>query len=692
CPITRTLRDGQVQRVADELFFRKDGSSFHAAYTCTPMRGPVGEVNGAVISFRDITDDLRTQGALQEQAGLLANAERIARMGRWNMDVVAGRLTWSDATCELFGISPAEFRGTFEQFHGFILPEDRPGYDLVHAQVSPAEPLIDTEYRIRRPDGAVRWMYERGEVEYDAAGRQVRRLGMVMDVTAERQARAELSQNASLLRIAGRVAQIGGWRIDLPGRIITWSDEICAMHDLPAGHQPTVEEGLGYFVPEARPVIERHLKACIEEGTPYDLELEKTTAKGRRIFVRTLGEAVRDADGHIIRVQGAFQDITDRKVLEHQLLRSQRMESIGTLAGGIAHDLNNILTPILMSISLLKEPLTDEERAETIETIEGSAQKGAELVRQVLAFARGVEGRRVAVDVARLVREMGTFANDTFLKSIQVRTEVTPDLPAALGDPTQLHQVLLNLSVNARDAMPFGGILIIAAAACDVDPSLAARHGGRVGPHVMVSVSDTGTGMDAAMLDRIFEPFFTTKPHGQGTGLGLSTSLAIVRSHGGFFHVRSVRGKGSTFEVYLPVAGTGPASPTPVPVDRAPQGRGQLILVVDDEAAVREITRRILAGNGYRVVLAADGAEAVQRYAAEGGAIAGVVTDMMMPVMDGLATIHALRAIEPRVPIVAVSGLAEASDLGGDQRTLHLAKPYTAVELLRTLDTALRTP
>ena len=815
CPISRTLRDGQVRRVADELFFRRDGTSFHVAYTCAPMHGPIGEVSGAVISFRDITEDLRTQEALHDQAGLLANAERIARMGRWNMDMVAGRLTWSDATCDLFGIAPAEFRGTFEHFYSFILPEDHAAYDAVHAKVSPATPLLEAEYRIRRPDGAIRRMYERGEVQYDAAGHQLRRLGMVMDVTAEREASAALAQQASLLRIAGRVAQIGGWRFDLPERVLTWSDEICLMHDRPPGYRPSVEEGLAYFVPEARPVIERHMRACIEEGIPYDLELEKVTAAGRRIFVRTLGEAVRDADGRIVRIQGAFQDITQRKqaeaalreqaalldkaqdaivvrdlegrirfwnpsaerlygwpeaevmgrsvldllyttaegkaafaqavdavlakgdwtgeieqrtragraitvearwtlvrddaghptsilsintditgrkALEHQLLRAQRMESIGTLAGGIAHDLNNILTPILMSISLLKEPLADDERIETIEAIESSARKGAEMVRQVLTFARGVEGKRIPVDLVRLVRDMETFANDTFLKSIQVRTELPAGLPAALGDPTQLHQVLLNLCVNARDAMPFGGILTIGARAQEVDAELAARNGGHPGPHVVLSVHDTGQGIGPSELDRIFEPFFTTKDPGKGTGLGLSTSLAIVRSHGGFFRVASTVDQGSTFEVFLPVADAAPAVAGPRAAPSAPRGDGQLILVVDDEEMIREITRRILTGSGYRVLLARDGAEAIRLYSAQGKEVAAVLTDMMMPVMDGGATIEALRTIDPRVRVVAVSGLAERTEISTDDRTLHLAKPYTTDELLRTLDAVLRAP
>ncbi|HEU4569164.1 MAG TPA: response regulator [Gemmatimonadales bacterium] len=377
-------------------------------------------------------------------------------------------------------------------------------------------------------------------------------------------------------------------------------------------------------------------------------------------------------------------NVTEQKTMEAQFLRAQRMESLGTLAGGIAHDLNNVLTPILMSIDLLKDEESAEARREMLTTIEGSATKGAEMVRQLLSFARGVEGRRVVVDVAAIVYEVAKIANDTFLKTIQVRTAVASELPPVIGDPTQLHQVLLNLCVNARDAMPAGGTLALSAEVREVDAALAASDPGATpGRFVVVTVADSGAGMPAATIDRIFEPFFTTKEHGRGTGLGLSSSLAIVRSHQGFFRVWSTPGQGSTFEVYLP-AQADAAHPAAGAAPRAaPRGQGQLVLVVDDEAPVRDITRRTLEANGYRVALAADGREGVERFRTLLGQVALVITDMMMPVMDGPATIRALRGIDPAIPVLATSGLADPPVKPGEDPLLrHLGKPYTAEQLL----------
>ncbi|MCR4375267.1 MAG: ATP-binding protein, partial [Acidobacteria bacterium] len=387
-----------------------------------------------------------------------------------------------------------------------------------------------------------------------------------------------------------------------------------------------------------------------------------------------------------------LRDVTARKVLERHSLRAQRMESLGTLAGGIAHDLNNALAPILMSIELLRDK-GDPDRQEVLDTIERSAQRGADMVRQVLSFARGVEGQRVDVSIAALVRDVEKIANDTFLKHLQVRVEVAPDLWTVRGDPTQIHQVLLNLCVNARDAMPNGGTLALDAENKDLDERFAAQCPEAIpGAYVCITVADTGSGIPPAVLDRIFEPFFTTKSFGQGTGLGLSTSLAIVKSHGGFIRVQTSPAEGTRFHIYLPAGRAVAAAAHQSPATALPSGRGQLVLVIDDEAAVREVTRRTLEAHGYRVLLAAGGAEGVAAYARHQLEIAVVITDMMMPLMDGAATMAALRGINPDVRIIAASGLPEDAHVkeAGEAGAAHfLAKPFTAETLLGVLQQAL---
>jgi nitrogen-specific signal transduction histidine kinase/ActR/RegA family two-component response regulator len=405
--------------------------------------------------------------------------------------------------------------------------------------------------------------------------------------------------------------------------------------------------------------------------------------------------------GRIVRVQGAVQDITERRSMERHLLRAQRMESIGTLAGGIAHDLNNVLSPILMSVDLLRMEELDHRRQQALRTIEASARRGADMVRQVLSFAQGIEGRRLKFDAGHLVADIAMIARETFPRHLRIETEVAHDLWSVMGDPTQIHQVLLNLCVNARDALTQGGRITLAARnETVVGPHPDISMEARPGRYVLLEVTDDGSGIAAELLDRIFEPFFTTKETGRGSGLGLSTSLAIIRSHGGFIVVKSRPGEGSTFRTYLPAFEVDQDLPSSMAADGTPRGKGQCILVVDDEPAIRDVTRQILEAYGYRVRLAADGAEAVAVYREHAGDIALVLTDMMMPVMDGSVTIRALQEIHPRVRIIATSGLdleslsrREATGSGSPvEDQPFLLKPYNAQSLLQTISAMLEEP
>jgi signal transduction histidine kinase len=412
--------------------------------------------------------------------------------------------------------------------------------------------------------------------------------------------------------------------------------------------------------------------------------MEQTNKRGEPLTVESRWTLVRDSAGQPKSVLVINTDITERRALEQRFLRTQRLESLGTLAGGIAHDLNNVLTPITIALELLAETERDRHSQELLATATTSAKRGAQMVAQVLSFARGMEGRREAIDARELVNDIEKIIHDTFPKSIAIETRLAADLWHLVGDSTQLQQVLLNLCVNARDAMPGGGRLVIAAENATLVPQDAALHGqAQAGPHVVIQVEDTGTGIPRAIVDKIFDPFFTTKALGKGTGLGLSTSLAIVKSHGGFIHCYSEPGQGTQFRIYIPAQTTVAHKSAPALKSDLPRGNGETILVVDDEAAIREITRRTLERAGYRVLLAADGSEAVAMFTAHRGTIAVVLTDMMMPVMDGPATIEALRAIDPAVRIVAASGLT--MDAQAQHVKRFLPKPYRAETLLRAL-------
>lgn len=392
---------------------------------------------------------------------------------------------------------------------------------------------------------------------------------------------------------------------------------------------------------------------------------------------------LREANG---RLQAEMEQ---RQRAEGQLLRAQRLESIGTLASGIAHDLNNMLSPILLSLDLLKVGLPETSR-DLLSTVETCAQRAAAMVKQVLTFARGVAGERLLLEPKYLIREIEKIVAGTFPRQIKLETRIASDLPSIKGDSTQLQQVLLNLSLNARDAMPEGGTLRIEADHFEVDELYAsANPGARAGWYVRLRVSDMGAGMPEEIIDKIFDPFFTTKPLGKGTGLGLSTVLGIVESHEGFLDVRSQLGEGSTFEIFLPVAG---APRLPAVFEEKTEnlgGRGQLILIVDDEVAVRKTTEMMLKQHGYRTMTAADGVEALAIYAEQGASIDAVFTDVMMPLVDGVALSRALRKMNPDVRIIAATGAAEESrkqELKALSVSQVLSKPFTTGTLLAALE------
>ncbi|KAB8334526.1 response regulator [Scytonema tolypothrichoides VB-61278] len=421
-------------------------------------------------------------------------------------------------------------------------------------------------------------------------------------------------------------------------------------------------------------------------------ELHQVTREGKEIIVASRWTLMGEEDGQPKSILTVNTDITEKKQLEAQFLRAQRLESIGTLASGIAHDLNNILTPILTAAQLLqlKLPNIDERSQQMFSTIETNTKRGAALVKQVLQFARGVESKkRTIVQVNHLFSEIKQIVQETFPKSIEFCTNIKSDLWAIVGDATHLHQVLMNLVVNARDAMLDGGTLKISAENVFIDEHYARMNlEATVGSYIMITVADTGIGMSPEVVDRIFEPFFTTKEFGKGTGLGLSTVRGIITSHGGFVNVSSNVGKGTEFKVFLPAV---EVTATPLAENlELPKGNGELVLVVDDEGPILETTKISLESYNYQVLTASDGIEALALYAQYKDDISVVLVDMMMPSMDGALTIRALQKMNPYVLIIGVSGLVAGDKLMETARVkAFLSKPYTTKELLQTLHSVL---
>jgi len=458
----------------------------------------------------------------------------------------------------------------------------------------------------------------------------------------------------------------------------------------------------GYSREEAQGQNPRLLKSGRQDAVFYK-NLWETVRAGRvwqgEIFNRkkdgslyeeemTITPVAAQPGGPVTHYISVKTEITEKKRLQDQLLRSQRSESLGTLAGGIAHDLNNILLPITLATDVLKAKQTESDALSLLDTISTCTKRAADMVRQVLSYARGVEGRRVEVQLRHLVREMEKIIKETFPRNISIAVHLPARFPLVEGDPTQIQQVLMNLCINARDAMPTGGTITLAVRSLFVDESLAVQHNkGRSGDFVLIEVEDSGEGIKPDIMDRLFEPFFTTKELGKGTGLGLSTVQSIVHSHHGFLAVSSRLHHGSRFQVYLPSLAFTAQEQMPVEENAPPRGQGELVMVVDDEKEFCHIARQILESHGYRCLVAHDGAEAVSLYASHRFEIKLVLTDVMMPLMDGSQMIQVIKRINPEVRIISSSGHAPEERLVAVASACShfLPKPYESGKLLRKI-------
>lgn len=448
--------------------------------------------------------------------------------------------------------------------------------------------------------------------------------------------------------------------------------------------------------PDDRVRVRAAMQTKQTEGR-YDEEYRIMRPDGEERRIRDRAFAVRGPGGALQRIVGVAEDITESRKLQDQFLRSQRLEAIGSLAGGIAHDLNNILTPIVTATDLLGPRLVDARNQQLLNLIKTAANRGTRVVRQMMAYSRGIAGERVTIQCRDLVREMMTIMRETFPRDIRIETDLAPDLRAVMGDATQLLQVLMNLCVNARDAMPRGGRLTITAANIDLDEeSVADQPGAQPGPYICLTVTDTGHGIPAEHIERIFEPFFSTKPPAKGTGLGLSTALGIIRGHRGLITVTSEPDRGTTFSLLLPAV-TAAASTATVAsrTELPPSGRSETILFVDDEESIRFAIEVLLRQHGYEVQVAGDGQEALAAYDRLGAKVKLVLTDVMMPVMGGLDLIRHLRERNRDIPIIAASGMADnaaQSQLSAAGASEILSKPYSMETLLQAIHRRLNAP
>ena len=649
--------------------------------------------NGRVVRLRgciqDITDRKASEAVIKQNDRLLSKlSARVPGLIYKFQLSPDGRLSMpfaSQGLMELVEISPEAVREDASPAFDIIHPDDKAVVQGAILESARTLTRFRSEYRVIIPNKGLRWHRADSQPERLADGTVVWH-GYISDITESKDNEARIAEQADFLDKARDAIIVRG----LDHKIRYWNQGAFTLYGW--AENEVKGRAINELIYDSPTAFEEANRIVLERGE-WTGEIEQVTRNGRAIIVEGRWTLMRDAAGRPASVLAINTDITEKKRLETRFLRSQRLESIGTLASGVAHDLNNVLAPVTLAVSLLRAKVDDPVTLKTLDIIDTSVRRGASVVKQITGFARGTTVDRVPLQLETLVAEQVETCRRTFPAAISVCHVPLPHTWTLQGDAMQLEQVISQLCLNARDAMPGGGTLSLSLSNLWMEDEALIHHpGAKAGAYVRLEVADTGSGIPADILPRIFDPFFTSKDIGRGSGLGLSTVHSIVRGHGGFIDVTSQVGRGTVFHIYLPASEMEPAesglsgdgSPA------APGGRGETILLADDEAPLRLLVQELLTSAGYKVLIAADGIEAVAIYEQERASIALLITDMAMPRLGGEGLIRAIRRLSPSLPVIAISGNRDPSSIAQIAPNLNfLAKPFASEALLRLVAQAL---
>jgi PAS domain S-box-containing protein len=665
---------------------RKDGTKIEVSLTISAVPDQNGKITASSGIARDITQRKRAEQELRQSESTLAAAQRIAHLGSFvqdlspSDDLEANQLRWSDEVFRIFGYEPGQIDVTRATFLRAVHPDDRNRLRDAVAKAIHERGSHRTEYRIIRPDGTERAVHGESDIVCDeTTGKPLRIVGTLQDITERKQAEERFYKafNANPEPITiGTISE---------GRYIDVNESFLRV----TGYRR--EEVIGrtslelkfWERPEDRAKLVEMLN---EQGRVRDLEITFLTKSGERRTGLDSAEVIEVAGQKCI--IAILKDITETKLLENQLRQAQKMEAIGQLSGGIAHDFNNLLSVIIGYSEVLEERLPpDDPLQKKCEQIKKAGQSAASLTRQLLAFSRQQVLEPRVLDLNAVVIDVETMLRRLIGEHIHLGTRLQPEVERVRADQGQIEQVIINLVVNARDAMPQGGRLTIETANVDLDEDYARRHAPQLpGPYVLLAVSDTGTGMDRETQAHVFEPFFTTKELGKGTGLGLSTVYGVVRQSGGHIWVYSELGQGTTFKIYLPRTAKPVPSEKPIARSAAAFRGTETILLVEDQDSLRELTCGLLTESGYTVLEAPRPDRAIEIARQHGAPIHLLLTDVVMPGMNGPALAEKLASVRPEMKVVYMSGYTGFThpELLDSDATL-VSKPFTREALLRKL-------